>query len=86
MSSSQQIFGLNCVVRVTGGWFVGVAEVGVGSCSCISVVGNVEIMTTSECGTITDIVIHCIRVVLVDWRFERWKVISVGEGENEGFI
>ena len=71
VGSCQQLFGLICGILIIEGWFVGVTKVGVGRCSTISVVSNVNIMTTSKCRTITVIGIYCIRVVLVDWRFKR---------------
>ena len=86
VNACQQRFCFRCVIRVTGGWFVGVTKVRVGNRSSICVVGNVNIMATSKCWSIGIIGVNCVSGVLIDCGFKRSQMISVGEGEYERSI
>ena len=63
--ASKKGFGVTLSVAVTGGWLVGVAEVGVGARGGMCIVDDVQVVTTTKCWSVAGMIVYGILVVPV---------------------
>ena len=82
ISASKKIPRLGWAVGIPAWCLIGLAKICVGSSICIGIICNMNIMTTTKCGTISRFSVYSM-LIAFDRRFEGWEVVFIHEGENK---